>query len=751
MKLYIILFLSLCYGATSQLQINEVCSDNDEQLESDNGEYFDWLEIYNSSDNSVQLRDYYLSDDDEELEKWNFNNEILPAKSFIIVFASKSKEPITGEQHANFKLSSKGETLYLSNSNGLIDSMEFGAINEDYSYGRLEEKSKIRTHLAKPTPGESNSKSRTIIASRESGYYVSDFDLELMTAANQSIYYTTNGDDPTLESNLYETEIKIADEYDEYEYLDVPTTPDSSFGCKYAWQLPKSEITRCKVVSYRTINSSGITGKVYRKTFFQEQNHKLPVISIIIDNQSLFSQDTGIYVPGNAYDTLNPCWSGNYFIRGWEKTASISYFEETSRLFEENVGIRIHGGGTRNLPQKSIKFYARKKYGINKFENEFFPESDMNEFNSLLLRTNMADWNGTIIKDAITLDIVKNMNIEPTYTKPVVVYINGNYWGVSDLRNRLDENYLSEKYNISEDSINIISIDNPKWPRHGTFDDFEPLYNFIIENDLSIEKKMDTVAERMDLEMLIDYYVAEMYFANYDWPGNNFQLWNSPELDNKYRPLFYDLDGSWSNIQINMFDHISQLEHEDWPNPKRVNIVFQKLLENINFKNEFIDRTIHALENYFSFELIKPKINKFIADYESEIDNNIIRFGFPESKEKWLEDINTYITDFAKNRECVFREHFVNYFDLDSNLLCSLTSVVDSDSQWNLSPNPATNFISIRNLNSDYISIIDIHGTELMSIDSKSKTSLNVDISNLVPGVYFIKTDTKISKFIRIN
>ncbi len=752
MKRLLILFILICYTGYGQLQINEICSDNDELLESANGKYYDWLEIYNNSDSPVQLSNYYLTDDDEELEMWNFDSAILQAGEYIIVFASDDDIVVPNEQHANFKLSSKGETLYLSDGTNIIDRVEFGIINEDYTYGRLEESSELHTNLAKPTPGESNRNSGTIIADKESGYYTNEFDLNLKAAAGQKIYYTTNGDDPTTESLEYTGEIEIKDEYDYYKYLDVPTTPMDTLNCKFEWIKPENNIPRCKVVSYRIIDSNGEKGKVYRNTFFFENNHKLPVISIVTDNMGLFSQDTGIYVPGVLFDINNACWVGNYFVKHWERAATISYFENKKKIFDEYVGISISGGGTRSLPQKSIKFTAKKVYGINKFKNVFFPDSEEKEFNNLLIRTTMAGWYETIFKDALTLDIVKNLNMEPTSSKPVVVYINGNYWGISELRNILDEDYFSEKYDINKDSINIVGIDKMTFPKHGTYYDFESIYEFIVNNDLSIASNYEVVENRIEIDNLIDYYIAEMYFNNFDWPGNNFVFWNSKDLDNKYRPIFFDLDGCWYRYDFNMFEFTAQLEHEEWPNPKRVNVFQQKLLSNELFRSKFIERTLYLLENEFKFQKIEPMIAEFTSNYESEIENNINRFGFPKSKEMWLSNIDTYLTSFARERECYFREHLMDFFGLDSNVLCGLTPVdIALIDDLSISPNPATNFISVNNVISDYITIYDLHGTKLMKLNSKYKRSLEVDISSLAPSIYFVKMNNTMVKFIKIK
>ncbi len=752
MKYIIILLLLFSYISYGQLQINEICSDNDELLQAADGEYYDWVEIYNNSNKPEQLSNYYLTDDEKKLDKWKFTSQILPSNQFMLVYASGLGELTAGDQHSNFKLSSKGETLYLTDGTNIIDKVEFGSINEDYSFGRLEENSQFLTPLAIPTPGKSNSLSGTIITDKESGIYTSEFDLNLTAAAGQKIYYTTNGDDPTIESKLYESAIAIKDEYEVYEYLDIPTTGPDSTNCRVKWYIPKEEIPRCKVISYCTIDNDGNRGKVYRNSFFFHSNHNLPVVSIVIDNYNLFSQDSGIFVPGVNWDIDIPCWTGNYFQKGWEKPATISYFENGKTTFQEDTGIQLHGETTRTAPQKSLRFYARKKYGINKFKNIFFEDAPVDEFNSLVIRSTMSCMSRTLIKDALTLSCIQNLVHERTYVKPVVVYINGNYWGISELRTRLDENYLAEKYDLDKDSINIVSVDNRDSPRNGSYDEFSEIYHFVKDNDISINENYEFVKNHLDIDDFIDYYIAEMYFANYDWPGSNYLIWNGQGKEKKYKNLFFDIDAGWEDPDMNMFEHTNQLESEKWPNPRSKNIFQQSLFKNNEFRNKFINRAIVLLENDFRFNRIKIKIDSFLTTYGREIDNNIQRFGFPESKEKWLADIDYYLTYFARERECYFRQHLKDFFDLENNVLCIPTSVNNTViNDFNISPNPANDYITIDNISSDVITIVDIHGKELMQIDTQFKNKLTIDISKFAPSVYFVKIGGKAAKFIKIK
>jgi len=736
--------------AFTQLIINELSSKNDEFLVSADGEYHDWIELYNSSDSELSLSGLYLTDDIDEPGMWEFNVKSVPAESFLVLFCSDKDDVIGGEAHTNFKLTSKGETVYLTDGTSILDSMEFGTINEDYSYGRLDESSDIKTHLAIPTPNKTNRNSGTILPSKESGFYKSEFELEFTVAEGAKIYYTTNGDDPTAESEIYKSKIEIKDEYEEYEYLNLPTAAPDSVNCRMNFHIPESEIPRCKVISYCVIDSHGKRSKVYRQSFFFHNNHSLPVASIITDNRNLFSQDSGIFVPGDKYEEEIPCWTGNYFQKGWEKPATITFFENENKTLEEYIGLQIHGETTRTSPQKSLRISARKEYGVNKLENVFFEDAQVEEFNSLVLRTTMACMSHTLMKDALTLSCIQNLDHEKTYVKPTVVYINGNYWGISELRNRLDEDYLSDKYQIDEDSINIVSVDNRDKKRHGSYDEFREIYEFVVDNDISKDENYETVESYLDIDNFIDYYLAEMYFANYDWPGSNYLIWNGRGKHKKYKNLFFDIDAGWENPDFDMFEHTNELESNSWPNPRSKNIFQQSLFSNNRFRNKFIYRALVLLESDFRYETVKNRIDTFVATYGSEIDNYIHRFGFPENKEVWMTNVEESLINFARERECYFRKNMKDFFDLSDDILCVGSNVENSiNAPTTITPNPATTTITIDNIDSDYVTIFNILGAEIMNIESKNNSQLTIDISNIPPSLYLIRINNRTVKFIK--
>ncbi len=737
----------------AELTINELSSDNDEFLESTDGEYHDWIELYNSSDSELSLSGLYLTDDIDELDMWEFTLESVPAKSFVIVFCSDKDDVIGGEAHTNFKLTSKGETVYLTDGTSVLDSMKYGVINEDYSYGRLEEESEIKTNLTYPTPGESNSLSGTIIASRESGYYLADFDLELTAAEGVYIYYTTNGNVPTEDSELYSQSVRIADEYEEYEYLDTPTTPGEESDCAYTWKPVTEEVPRCRVISYRVKNKDGSWGRTHSKTFFFQNIHDMPVVSIITDNMGLFSQDTGIYVPGINWNENDPCNSGNYKQRGrdWERAGTFSFFKDEKLIVEYNAGIRIHGSGSRGSAQKGLRLYARKEYGINKFENKFLPDAEVEEFDNFLIRGTMNDFSHTMMKDAVSMESIRKLNLTQNYVQPVMLYVNGVYWGIQEIRNRFDEDYLAELSGADKDSIRIVAPVVFGAPWQHQYKEMKVVYDFIVEKDLTDSDNYNYVASKYDIPQLIDYMIAETYFVNTDWPGNNLIFWKE-SYDAKYKPLFYDLDAGWRDREKDMIEFFTQQEHNDYPNPSSTTVIFYKLLENESFSTQFVDRALELIDGELSFQNTEPIIQKYTQNYGAELSNNIARWSFPRDEQNWEYRRFYDIYEFARLRSCFYKEHLVKYFDLDPNILCAKTTVCCSDeNENNLYPNPAGDFIHLElNRKPGRLSIMNLDGYEMMSIENYISGG-KIDISELNSGVYIISVDNNLFKFLKIN
>jgi len=287
-------------------------------------------------------------------------------------------------------------------------------------------------------------------------------------------------------------------------------------------------IDKANIIRFASFRNGQRTSKIYTKTYFIDKNifskYNMPVISLVSEEDNLFNYELGIYVPGTHYDPENPEWSGNYFKDGdeWERPVHIEYFENDGCLgFSQNAGIRIHGLKTRQAAQKSLKLYARNEYGDKYFNYPLLPQKSITEYKRFLLQTTMGSWRGNpIIGDVLAHEIVRDLNFEYQDYQAVVVYLNGEYWGIHTLRDRIDERYIAYTNNVDKDSVDIIN-GNFWLVEAGSNEHYLKLADFIEVKDLSFESNYEYVKTQIDIYSFIDYQIAEMFFSNKDWPDNN--------------------------------------------------------------------------------------------------------------------------------------------------------------------------------------------------------------------------------------
>lgn len=375
--LQLIVFLSLnLVGFGQDLVINEFMAKNNTTIADLDGDFSDWIEIYNPANTAVQLQGYHLSDHVNEIDKWTFPTLTLPPYSFILVFASGKDHNDTTELHSNFKISSSGETLFLSNSQGeIIDQIDPVSLTPEQSYGRLTDGANQWQSFPLASPGTSNNYSNVLTFSHQNAFQKSPFYLKINGFLSDNIYYTLNGDIPTEQSAVFIDSLFISHKDTVANFFsEFPTTPDQSLISYKAWESNNEKIDKATVFRCVSYKNGKPTSSVYTKTFIVDaevnEKYSFPVISLVTEGDNLFNQDTGIYAPGVNFDSSNPEWTGNYFMSGkaWERNVHVEYFDNSGSLaFTQNAGLRIHGGKTRQAAQKSLRLFARKGYGKKYF------------------------------------------------------------------------------------------------------------------------------------------------------------------------------------------------------------------------------------------------------------------------------------------------------------------------------------------------------------------------------------------------
>jgi hypothetical protein len=603
-----------------------------------------------------------------------------------------------------------------------------------------------------------------ITFSHKAGFYLFPFYQKIYSLLGDTIYYTLNGDFPTESSNIYTDSILMDYKFSEPNFFsEIPTTPEQNLISYKAWTSPNITIDKATIIRCASYRNGIRTSNVYTKSFFIDdkmfEKYTLPIISLITATENLFSYDSGIYVPGVHFNQNDPEWTGNYFQKGegWERPVHVEYFETNGSLgFSQNAGIRIHGLKTRQAAQKSLRLYAREEYEEKYFNYQLMPQKSNKQYKRFLLRTSMAAWNGqTIIADVLAQDIARNLNIEYQDYQPVIVYINGEYWGIHTIRDRIDERYVAYTYDIDKDSIDLISGNNTVIS--GSNIDYINLLAFIESNDLSFSNNYEYIKTQIDIDNYIDYQISEIFFKNYDWPANNMKLWKYVS-NSKWRWILYDLDAGFKDESYNMLIHATETNPNiTWPNSSSSTFLFRNLLKNSMFCSHFLSRYAEILNFDFSVQNMTYKLNKMKDLYAPEVYNHSTRWDFPDNFYKWEEDIDSTLLFFIKNRPCSVIPNILEFFNTnDFSFICEINA--NSESELILAPNPNNGVFFIYNNTSDItnttINIVNVHGQNVLRQDCSALINNEYkyfNLSHLSSGVYFLTVGNYRQKIIKLR
>lgn len=521
--------------------------------------------------------------------------------------------------------------------------------------------------------------------SNPGGVFDDSFELEIThNNSNCEIYYTLDGSRPTLQSRHYKGSILIDSHLKRNkDILQIPTSP--------IWRAPINNqrhgvivraVSYCPKVGYSKVTN----GLYYPKGTL---NHPgFDIVNIVIDPDSLFDPLKGIYVLGEEYyskkkmirdnRTLTLKWweySANYHQRGqkWEREATIILMDKDGKpTISQDIGIRINGQNTRAYPQKSLRIIADEKYGEPYLNFPLFKQTHYQKFKTFLLRNSGNDWDRTLFNDALMHLLSKNTNSDLQAYSPAVLYINGNYWGIHNIRERQDEYYLAHKYKT--DISNITMLRSPQNVDFGLPEAGQSLANlleYLQNNSLKDSTNFEYVSNQIDIDHFIDYLTIETFFVNTDWPFNNIKIYkfhaqndymvNANVKAEKWRWMIYDLDYGFNHTdpeshKTNMFNHIKRF------NKTPIHHLFFSMLENTKFREKFSSRYKTIIQEEFNTERILTEISRQEALYEPEIDRQISRWRKPNSKRRWFQEIEK-MRSFARERPSIALEHLEQLVD----------------------------------------------------------------------------------------
>ncbi len=665
------------------LLINEIMYTNLGLQKDADGDSSGWMEIYNYGQKSVNLYGKCLYIGEDGMTKWKFPNYKLGAGEYLIVWTSgKDKVTSNGELHSNFLIDANDKISLYDDCNDLIDEWDTDFnVPIGLSVGRLARDPQKLAVFSKSSPGAAN-RARTIYSiskmdasleapsfSHESGIYNDKFELSLYADDYDSvILYTLDGSEPTENSYIYKAPIVIKERSDEPNKLsDVITTND--YIMKYKWENTYNY--KCTVVRARTMKNGALSDEIVTKSYFISPQTTFNIVSLSVNQEDMFGDKYGIYVPGNTYqlwkkynkgvtsDFSSPAnYYGNKKIKG-----HIQIFDKDGDICaDDDVKVKVTGAASRSNAAKSLKLISDE----DGFEGDIFEVLPISDFykgadkcDAVTLRASGSDFNKTMFCDSLAISIIAGeMNASFLASQPSVLFINGEYWGIHNIREVCDANYFYRHYGIISENLKLIELNNgavgEKRVEAGTEEDINEYYDlvdYVIKNDLADEDCYKYVSSKVDIDNLIDYCICQIYFGNYDWPGNNYRIWRADQSDseygdNKWRFVLYDLDRAFSYADFNSIEYVfnenygeeilNGISHYHDENRE----LFYSLIKNKSFEEKFFNRLEACLDTTFSSENVVSQIETMRALYAPEMEAHFSRWHFTDG---WLTKLRNMI------------------------------------------------------------------------------------------------------------
>ena len=502
-----------------------------------------------------------------------------------------------------------------------------------------------------------------VVFSRQGGFYEECFSLTLQCEGGFQIRYTTNGNSPTENSSLYVSPLVLNEDlYSNSAIYTVQTAMDNLF-----W-APDS-VMKCITIRAAAFDENGDrVGSIATQSFFIKalgcDTHGLPVMALSADSLDLFDYERGILVPGVNFDPEDFYWTGNYYQNGreWERLVNVEFYEFSDNSgINQQAGLRTHGGTARRSLQKGLKLYAREEYGSKRFRHRFFDVIPNDSFKHIVLKPFTDQWFISGIQDDITNCMARELDIESLASRPTVLFLNGEYWGIYYIREKPDAHYLEDHFDYSDEEFNVIG----NW--YGSVEDgdesnFIAMMQWLQEADLTESENYATFCSMIDVDCFIDYYCIEIFIANNDWPANNMRCYQ--RRDGKWRWIFFDGDDALRKEDFDVLYNATTTDNLGWPTDSRSTLMFRKLLENEQFKEQFQSRFEQLLAVHFNYAVTKPLFEAAANRVRAEVPQQAARFNRPNHLNAWEADI-AIIDGFLQHRVENMHQRIDDFFSLD--------------------------------------------------------------------------------------
>ena len=602
--LLILCSVPLCAPAetteVAAIVINEIMASNGMY---ENEESYDWIELYNRSKKTVDLSGWKVSDGKKNLEKFVFpEGTKLKAGGYLTIWCTgvDDIEPGTKSPYsASFSLSADGETLYLTDADGKrVQTLEypeqycnvswglpagFAATPTEADYGYLLTATRAKKNDAAVYPARTEAPMILTVG----GFYADGVTVQVACPDGATIRYTTDGETPDEKSAEF--------------------------------PLEGLEITKTTALRIRAFRDNEVPSATVSATYIVEAELLTPIVCLTTDNAYLFNKSTGALVKGTG-DTPN-------YEKELEYPVNIEYFNADGVCEINQMGtFTASGHSARQNAQKSIALYARKAYGEETFAFNPFPTRDYTEYKSLLLRGANSDFSATRLRDIVASSLAEGQGILYQDHVVIQVYINGEYWGHYNLREKINKHFIAAYEGVTDeadvDNIDILArTGTDRFTQNGDNEDWLELAEFCKKNDLNIPENLAYVEERLDIDNMFTHAAYQIILGNVDF--TNVRVYRVP--GGKWKYILFDVEACWRNLDATPLEYyikpvsgkIQGFRHEP----------LNALLAVPEYKDKFLRRIAELLDTVFVWENVEAHFDTVIDELLPILPRHIKRWN----------------------------------------------------------------------------------------------------------------------------
>ncbi len=672
------------FGEFNGLMINEYSASNCDNNGSNCGNYDDWIELYNNSNEAIDLQGYFLSDKIGNIFKWQFPNSTIlnPGEHIIIYAGGLDPSLVISDNTTSFKLSQTktGEYIILADPTGnILDYLQLNRHQLNHSVGRASDASSLWSMFTEPTPNSPNSNSIAYYGYKsapffnyEPGFYNNEVVLNLNSNdALVDIYFTLNGDEPNSSSNYYGS-------IDASGNLSSPN--------------PDIIISNTTVVRAIAISQEGeyLSSFTETNTYFIDASHNMYTISI-------------------SSSQLESLMGGNQI----KPVGTFEVFDAEGVLLDEAVGeFNKHGNDSWAYAQRGLDYITRDQYGYNyAINNPIFRTKNRDSFQRLILKAaandnyDFAPGSPAHIRDSYihSLSQVGDLRLDERSHESCALYVNGEYWGCYDVREKVDDaDFLDYYYDQGEGHIDFLKTWGGTWVEFGdnnTEDEWDDLVDFITGNDMSNQDNYDYVQSVYNTGSLIDYFILNSYVVAMDWLNWNTGWWRgkNPNGDKKkWRYILWDMDATFGHY-VNYTGIPDTGAGADPCDPETLGDpggqghvpILNALFDNDNFTADYINRYADLSNTIFSCDFMLGHLDSLINIIAPEMPRQIDRWGGNlQSWENNVQELRDFIIERCSDE---FVEGMEECYDVEA---LDITVIIEGEGEVDVNSVELTPFNS---------------------------------------------------------